>query len=80
MGKLGSTENKCKTSGENLYFCFAWLVMRLSYLLLYLLWMIALNAVVNAKYNKCLLVVVGNVFCFVLFSSSFCSLLVLHLV
>ena len=27
--------------------------------------MVALNAIVNAKYNKCLLVVVGNVFCFV---------------
>ena len=26
--------------------------------------MVALNAIVNAKYNKCLLVVVGNAFCF----------------
>ena len=29
--------------------------------------MVALNAIVNVKYNKCLLVVVGNAFCFVLF-------------
>ena len=30
--------------------------------------MIALNVIVNAKYNKCLLVVVGNAFCYSFFS------------
>ena len=34
--------------------------------------MVALNVIVNMKYNKCLLVVVGNAFCFLFFSSSFC--------